>query len=113
MNCAEFQSVLIEHLDCRLAPDRAAVAEAHLDSCAACRREADLHRRTWELVGKVEAIEPGATFAASVHRRVRRSRIIAILGSCAAAAAIVVALLVSRGPDAVSVAVRRLDPQDR
>ena len=117
MTCAEFKTVLIDHLDGRLAPDLGAAAEAHLETCAACRRDAELHRRTWELAGKIESVEPASDFAASVHRRVHRSRILAILGSCAAAAAIVIAVLFARGPEgtppAVTDAVRRLDPEDR
>ena len=112
MTCAEFQSVLIDILDGRPAPG----AESHLEACPACRREVELHRRTWELAGRLESVEPDSSFALSVHRRVRRSRLISILGSCAAAAAIVVAILFARGsdaPPAVPEAVRKLDPADR
>jgi len=112
MTCAEFQSVLIDLLDGRPAPG----TEAHLESCPACRRDVELHRRTWELAGRLEAVEPDSSFATSVHRRVRRSRLVSILGSCAAAAAIVVAIFFARGsdaPPAVPEAVRRLDPADR
>jgi len=88
MNCSDFKAILVEHLDGRLSPERAAEARAHLESCADCRREAEFHRRTWELAGRIEAIETSPDFVASVRRRARRSRFAAIVGSCAAAAAV-------------------------
>lgn len=95
MNCSGFQPILVEFLDGRLARDRAAEARSHLESCADCRRDADLHRRTWEWTGRLGAIEPPADFAASVRRRVRRPRFAAIVGSCAAAAALGIAFLLA------------------
>ena len=115
MNCSDFRSILVEHLDGRLAPDAEAAAHSHLDSCPGCRREAELHRRTWELAGRIEAIEPGAAFAASVRRRVRRPRILALAGSCAAAAALVAALLLvpRHKPESVDPGLATLPQEDR
>ena len=118
MNCSDFKLILVEHLDGRLAPDRAAAARSHLESCPACAREVDLHRRTWELAGRIGAIEPDSSFAANVRRRVHRSRVSRIVGSCAAAAAFIVALFFAfgRGPAAVpetEAALRKLDAEDR
>ena len=118
MNCPDLKTVLIDYLDGRLPPEGAAGARAHLESCPSCRREAELHRRTWELAGRIEALEPDASFGASVRRRVRRSRLARIVGSCAAAAALVVTFLAVRGLDVAPVgetesAFRRLDAEDR
>jgi anti-sigma factor RsiW len=118
MNCVDLKSQLIDYLDGRLSPSMTADVESHLETCPACRREAELHRRTWELAGRIDAIEPGPSFGAAVRSRVRRPRIAAIAGSCAAAAALAVALLVSTGkPPAVQgeteSALRRMAPEDR
>jgi len=95
MNCSDFRTHVVEYLDGRLPADRAEAARAHLESCPECRREADLHRRTWELVGRLETLKPAPGLASSVRRRIRRSRIFAVAGSCAAAAALAVALILS------------------
>jgi anti-sigma factor RsiW len=118
MNCPDIRASLVEFLDGRLAPGRAADVRAHLESCSDCRREADLHRQTWELTGKVGELEPAASFGASVRRRVRRSKVSLLIGSCAAAAAIVAALVISpwrqpTAPAVEDVALRRLAPEDR
>ena len=119
MNCPELKSVLIEFLDGRLSPDRAASARAHLESCPECRREAELHRRTWEMTGTIGTLEPDASFGAHVRRRVRRSRLARIVASCAAAAAaLAVALLAVRGsgpaPAGETEAVlRQMNAEDR
>lgn len=115
MNCSDFRPQLVEHLDGRLPGDRSGAARAHLEACPECRREAELHRRTWELVGRLGAVEPAPGFAASVHRRRRRSRISAIVGSCAAAAALAAALiLASRNPQAsVESEIATLPQEDR
>lgn len=116
MNCSDFKAVLVEHLDGRLSPERAAEARAHLESCAECRREAELHRRTWEAVGRMGAIEPSPNFVASVRRRVRRSRVGAIIGTCAAAAALMaVVLFAPRTPPSTPVEseLSKLPNEDR
>lgn len=118
MNCADFKSQLIDYLDGRLSPALSGGVESHLESCPACRCEVELHRRAWELAGRIDAIEPGPSFGAAVRRRVRRPRIAAIVGSCAAAAALAVALLVPTGknpavPGETESAWSRMPPEDR
>jgi len=119
MNCPELKSVLIDYLDGRLTPDRAASARAHLESCPECRREAELHRATWEMAGRIEPLEPDASFGAHVRRRVRRSRLARIVASCAAAAAaLAVALLAVRGTGPApagetELVLRQMNAEDR
>ncbi len=117
MNCPDLKPVLIEYLDGRLPPDRAAAVRAHVESCAACRREADLHQRAWDLAGGMDALEPDPSFAVSVRRRIRRSRLARMIGSCAAAAALIAALFVALGrgplPAADTDAASRLNAEDR
>src|SRR5262245_61348060 len=100
MICSDFKPLVIEYLDRRLSPERAAEADAHLQSCSSCRGETDAHRRTWDLVHRIEAIEPSPGFGAAVRRRARRPRLPAIFASCAAAAALMVAVLLMRGTSA-------------
>ena len=116
MNCSDLKPILVEHLDGRLSPERAAQARAHLESCAECRREAELHRRAWDAVGRWEAIEPSPDFVASVRRRVRRSRVSAIIGSCAAAAALVAVILFvpkTNSPSLMETELSKLPQEDR
>jgi anti-sigma factor RsiW len=116
MNCSDFKLSLVEFLDGRLPADRAAASRAHLEACSECRREADLHRRTWELAGRLPAVEPAADFGASVRRRVRRSRFIAVVGSCAAAAllAATIFLAVQKDPrPAPETEFAKLPQEDR
>jgi anti-sigma factor RsiW len=118
MTCSDFKPNVVEYLDRRLSPDRLAGAESHLQSCNACRGEVEAHRRAWDLVHRIESIEPSPGFGASVRRRVRRSRIAAVFGSCAAAAAIVAAVFLMRGSPPVAPAEKdaaftRLPPEDR
>lgn len=117
MNCPDVKPVLIEYLDGRLPPDRAAAVRAHVESCAACRRDADLHRRAWDLAGGIDALEPDPSFGILVRRRVRRSRLARMIGSCAAAAALLAALFVALGrepgPSGDADAASRLNAEDR
>ena len=115
MNCPDLKSVLVEFLDDRLSPDQSRDARAHLDSCPACRREADAHRTAWDLAGRIEEIEPEANFGLAVRRRIRRSRLARLFGSCAAAAALIVAFVAVRGPDPVAEpeTALRLDAEER
>src|SRR5262245_34328794 len=118
MNCHDLRACLMEILDGRLAPGAATVARAHLDSCSDCRREADLHRRTWDLVGRIGGVEPGPAFGALVRRRVRRSKVAALIGACAAAAAVIAVLVLApwkapAAPAGEDLALRRLNPEDR
>lgn len=115
MNCSDFNSWVIEYLDRRLTPERAAEADAHLQSCSSCRGEAEAHRRTWDLVHRIGAIEPSAGFGAAVRRRARRPGLPALFASCAAAAALVVAVFLMRGTPAAETdaGIGRLAPEDR
>jgi anti-sigma factor RsiW len=118
MNCHDLKACLIEFLDGRLAPGPASEARAHLETCSDCRGEADLHRRAWDLVGRIAALEPDSDFGAAVRRRVRRSKVAALVGACAAAAAIVAVFILSpwkapSAPNGGEVALRRLAPEDR
>jgi anti-sigma factor RsiW len=115
MNCSDLKLLLIEHLDGRLDADREAGVRAHLAGCAACSRDAAAHRRAWDLVGRLPAIDPGPRFAAAVGRRVRRSRVLTILGSCAAAAAVAVGLMLFQksDPAPVDTVLNRMPPEDR
>ena len=115
MNCPDLKPLLIEHLDGRLDADREAEVRAHLAGCPACARDAAAHRRTWDLVGRLPSIEPGPRFAAGVGQRVRRNRVLTILGSCAAAVAAVVGLMIFQGgdPAPTDTVLNRLPPEDR
>ena len=114
MNCSDLRQLLIEHLDGRLDAGRDAEARAHLASCPSCSREADAHRRTWALVGRLGTIEPNPGFVQAVHARIHRSRVRTLLAGLAAAAAVVVALMFAQQPSPPSEAtLSRLAPEDR
>jgi len=118
MTCPDFKPVLIEVLDGRLPADRAAEARDHLVSCAACRRELESHRAAWELLGRLEPLEPDSSFLAEVRRRTRRSwipRVAAAVGT-AAAIFVAVALYQHGSPDranSVDRALEELSKEDR
>jgi anti-sigma factor RsiW len=118
MNCPDLKPVLIEFLDGRLAADRAAEARAHLASCAECRGAAKAHGAAWELLGRLEPLEPDPAFLAKVRRRSRGSWIPRIVGALGAAAVLLVAISVYRAglpdrPGAVESALDRLSAEDR
>ncbi|HTF56847.1 MAG TPA: zf-HC2 domain-containing protein [Planctomycetota bacterium] len=115
MNCPDLKPVLIEYLDGRLTADRAAEASSHLAACTGCRRAAEAYRGTWELLGRLEPLEPDSAFLAQVHRRTRGSWIPRVVAALGAAAALLVAILVYKGesPGAVESAIEKLSAEDR
>jgi anti-sigma factor RsiW len=51
VSCKDHENNLVPFLDGRLDPAATAGVEAHLKSCAACRKEAAQLRQTWKLLG--------------------------------------------------------------
>jgi anti-sigma factor RsiW len=113
---------LVAWTDGELAPADARRVEAHVASCAACAREADLLRRTGELVGKLPRVQPSEGFADRVAAAARaESRLeaaragrparVRFLRWAAASAAVVVAgvgvaWLATRGNDPARLSAR-------
>ncbi len=90
---------LVAWLDGELPAADAARVAAHVDACAACRREADGLRRSGELVAALPRATPSADFAARVlassraGAAPRRGRLLRLVPAAAAAAAVAAVLL--------------------
>lgn len=58
MSCKDRENDLLPYLDNRLDPAAAAKVEAHLKSCAACRKDVDQMRATWKVLGYLPGRNP-------------------------------------------------------
>ena len=57
ISCQEVVEVITDYLEGRLAPEDAAVFEAHLELCEGCRWYLDQMRITIDAVGRIEDAE--------------------------------------------------------
>lgn len=65
MSCKDHENNLLPFLDGRLDSKAAAEVEAHLRSCAACRKDVSQMRQTWKLLGYL----PGRNVSAQLPAR--------------------------------------------
>jgi hypothetical protein len=124
--CAERRDDLAAWAVAQIDPEREAALDAHLATCAACRREADELLAVAAVALSVdpaqlgaapvappaadrvaEAMEPPADLGARISARIRRERrrqtrrraLVAAVGAAAAAAVVVVSLVALSGDD--------------
>lgn len=101
MDCSKARSLLSEWTDGRLKGPVGQTLEAHFRECAACRKEEQAFRVSWELLGNYPPIEPSPGLAAGVMKRVRRPlvwKLVAPLMAAAAAAVISVVVFFKSPP---------------
>jgi len=72
MNCERAKELFSEVLEDSTASDVTAV-RGHVDECASCRREFDLFRQTWYMLGTLPEVEPPSGFRHDVVMRVARA----------------------------------------
>jgi len=74
VKCSQAQEWLSEKLDDSLDATRAAQLDGHLHDCAACRREWEGLRESWELLGTLPELEPSPLFRAQVWEKIRHDK---------------------------------------
>lgn len=70
MDCTDAHHLLPRHMDGELDEAERRRMEAHLDSCAACRREAEALTKSWEMLGELDEIEPNPFYVSRFFARV-------------------------------------------
>ena len=97
MKCKAAIKMMSGYLDDELSPDTRNSVDAHLAHCPACQAEYADQRHLWDLLGRVESIQPPdvitAVEARLSERRVRAAFLVGLrlstVGYAAAAAALV------------------------
>ena len=70
MNCARMETLLVAYLDGRARPAEQREAEAHLNTCAACRARAAEFRRLYNVLDELPQVEPSPSFDAQLRQRI-------------------------------------------
>jgi predicted anti-sigma-YlaC factor YlaD len=74
MNCTDIRHLLPVYLDGELEESEQRRVKAHLDGCEACRREADIIGKSWEMLGEMDEIEPNPFYVSRFFARVAERR---------------------------------------
>jgi anti-sigma factor RsiW len=74
MNCTKAGELLTERLFRELCPSERAELDAHLQDCAACRREAAMLSGSWDALADFEAPALDERFSAALMGRLRREQ---------------------------------------
>ena len=72
MECSEIRTLLSEYLDDALDEKAKALAEEHLRTCAACRKELDSLKALVKGIGSLESVKAPADFLDQLHKRMER-----------------------------------------
>ena len=70
MDCQEIKKQIPIYLDQELETAKHREVETHLLGCPDCRREARAIEQSWDLLGKIEALEPDPNYIARFWRSV-------------------------------------------
>ena len=74
MNCQNVKKIIPIFLDRELAADEQIFMEAHLKSCAACQKEVELYRRSWEMLKDVPQIQPEPAYVSRFWTRLAQEK---------------------------------------
>ncbi len=101
MNCSDIQKLIPDYLAGALGADEANRVRVHIETCPACRAEAEAHRRAWEMAAGISDIKPAPGFTAAVRKRLEKRprisaqktkrRLVGVRYALAAAACLLVA----------------------
>jgi predicted anti-sigma-YlaC factor YlaD len=74
MNCTDIRNLLPVYLDGELDASEQRWVTVHLDACEACRREAAIIAKSWEMLGELRDIEPNPFYVSRFFARVAERR---------------------------------------
>ncbi len=73
MDCRKIHKIMAEYLCDALPRQEADEVRRHIESCPACRAEADAPETAWKLVGKIRDVKPTPGFSRAVRERLERA----------------------------------------
>jgi len=73
-DCKNMRRKLSAFLDNELTMEEAVKLRQHLEKCVKCMRELDEMKGVWNLIGKIEDIEPSPYFWEVLHARLISQR---------------------------------------
>ena len=73
MDCKKIHKIMADYLCDALPRQEADEVRRHIESCPACRAEAEAYEATWKLVGKIRDVKPAPGFSRAVRERLERA----------------------------------------
>lgn len=80
MNCKDVQSNISLFLEEGLPANEEESFRAHLETCPQCREEVEAYKKTWQLLGEWEEVEPSPSFTADFWKAVEKDPEAASIG---------------------------------
>jgi len=73
MDCKKIHKVMADYLCDALPQAEAEEVRRHIESCPACRAEAEAYEATWKLAGEIRDVKPAPGFSRAVRERLERA----------------------------------------
>jgi len=73
MDCKKIHKIMADYLCDALPRQEADEVCRHIESCPACRAEAEAYEAAWKLVGEIRDVKPAPGFSRAVRERLERA----------------------------------------